>query len=58
MVRYGELQGLGCTMREARESPDFVFGILAFVILVGLALLSIGLGAPPAGVEPAIFGSP
>jgi hypothetical protein len=45
-------------MREARESPDFVFGILAFVILVGLALLSIGLGAPPAGVEPAIFGSP
>jgi hypothetical protein len=46
-------------MREARESPDFVFGILAFVILVGLALLSIGLGVPPpAGVEPAIFGSP
>jgi hypothetical protein len=45
-------------MREARESSDIVFRMLVAIILVELALLSIGLDLAPAGVEPAIFAGP
>jgi hypothetical protein len=43
-------------MRKERGSPDTVFQVSVVIILVGLALLFIGLDLPR--VEPAMFGSP
>jgi hypothetical protein len=43
---------------KGRKPSDIGFGVAAFVVLIGLPLLLIGLGVPLAAVEPAIFAAP